>query len=1088
MKGELGILACPLSLALCLVALLTFAGGDAGAATTHVDGDWYMNDDTTLSNGTWVVNGSVYVEGCHLTLDGAELFLQSTSVYQLGVHVASDARLTARNSEMWGEPYDIYLEVSGDTHLSNTSIHEMGLYTGSGGIRHEGGTLTLDHCDLDLAYYTIISNGDLTVRSCRFTNFTQNAIWWSSSSESMDRTLVIEDSVFVNTRSYFHGTGIEAVQGGPSGDESTVSITGCHFNGLSVAMSVGDFELNGHLLVEGNRVENCSSGIHMSNLGPRGVVRGNQWNVSSSGTAFQLDASDTGSPDINNETVTGGSYGIYVSGSYDRVSLRDMHVTGVRYALYCYSGYVDIHDSHIRSSSYNFWISRGHVHLHGCDHQYTALVGSYYGEVSEPVIVNVTQVTWQEGTPIEDGVIEFVNETGEHITERDNENPSPVTLATWMRTYRDNITIERVRGLYSRDGLEFSSGTFEVSGLASMELVIIDNSTPEVEVTFPRAEDRFEAISLTLKGNYTERGVGMGAVKVSHDGEEWLAATLFDDGKWQVRFPDLPDGILTFAVNISDRAGNSMEVTVPNITIDTIWPFIQVKLPGRYVPSSPTQLVARTEPRARAFVNHQEVDVMPDGWFSALVPLYNNENEVHIRVVDVVGHENFTLIKVTLDTTAPALVVETPVSGHWTNRDTVTVIGTTEFGSTVDVNGIEAEMEHQRFNVPVPLEEGMNVVTVTVTDLAGNQATTTLKVFRDSRAPMLDVQVPVDGCATNLPRVTVSGSVSDDNVQRVLVNNLSADLVMGHFYREVTLVPGENAITVVASDKAGNEASDQLVVHADFVTPVVTARLKSDETTYIEHDGPVTVRGNSVFVEVQASERMELQLMGGTPLVIGPGRHTEEVFLEPGRNEISVRGRDVVGNEAEPVTLVVYHDSIPPDLTVHAAKDVVYSTSPSFLVSGVTEPGCQVIVDGVPAPVLLNGSFALSVQLDEGPNSVRVTSMDSVGNEAVQIIQVVLEVGEEEEPVPGWMTILAGAVLGLLAGLVAALAVTRARRGSPPPPGSPPGGPGEVPAEGPVEARTEGPPEKVRAPPPTQEAPGQLPEDPQRESDEWEMM
>ncbi len=1074
MRGELGILACPLLMLLCVVVLSLGSGVDTEGATTYIDGDWYISDDTILRDGTWAVNGSVSVEGCLLTLDGAELVLNYTGSSMPGLIVAEDARLSTTNSEIRGN-YIISLDIRGNAHLDNTSICNM-THSSSGGVRHSSGDLTLDHCQLYQAYYTIVSFGNLTVRGCQFIDFGQYGIRWNPPYASEGFKLVVEDSNFINTRGYYNGNGIEAFQGGSTFDDNHVMVTGCYFNGLSYAITVSDFESGGDVLVERNMMDNCSVGLSLSSVGPMGTVRLNRWNASNSGVAIQMDTSDTGPPDINNETVTGGSYGIYISGSYDRVILWDIDIKGVNTAVYCYSGYVDIHHSTVRSSSYNFRITRGFIHLHDCNHQYTALVSSYYGEVSEPVIVNVTQVTWQEGTPISEGVTEFENETGEYITERDNEFPTPITLATWMMTYRDNLTIERVRGMYYKDGLEFRSAPFEVAGLSRMELVIVDNSTPEVEISNPEPEDLFEAVSLTFKGNYSERGVGMGRIRVTYNGTEWLPATLFDDGKWRLRFEDLPNGILTFTVNISDRAGNSLEVTVPNITIDTIWPIIQLKLPGQYVASSPTQLIARTEPRARAFVNYQEVDVMPDGWFSALVPLFTGANEVHIRVVDVVGHENYTLIKVNLDTTEPALLVETPQSGLWTNRAAVQVSGMTEADCRVFINGAEAEMDDHRFNVIVSLEEGANQITVISMDMAANQATVKVTVVRDSEAPQLDVQVPEDGYSTRFSKVMVSGSVSDTNIQRVLVNNLSADLVMGHFYREVSLVPGENTIIVVASDPAGNEARADLVVHADFETPVITARLKSDESTYLGYDGPVTIQAHSVLVEVQASERVDLRVMGRNPLTIGPGKHTEEVLLDPGRNEIVVQAEDMVGNVATPITLVVYQDSVTPELSVDVTDDVVYSKSRSFLVSGSTEPGCQVTVGGIPAPVLFDGFFALSIELEEGPNSIRVTSTDSVGNEAIQVIQVVYEPEDEAGTISGWTTVLAGAILGLVAGLVAALIVTRGRARSPPHPPNGPAGP------------EEGSPQGQMVPPTSQEMPGQLPRDEGREPDDWEMM
>jgi len=856
-------------------------------------------------------------------------------------------------------------------------------------------------------------------------------------------------------------------------EDNQVSIIRSSFQGLSYAMVINNFETYGNLLVEGNRAENCTYGINMAYVGPRGTFTGNHWETTTSGTAMYIVTSDVGSPDINNETITGGGYGVYLTGSYDRVTIRDMHVTGVSTGLYCYSGYIDVYDSTFRSTSINFYISRGYIHLYDCDHQYSASVSSYYGEVSEPVIVNVTQVSWQDGTLIEEGFTEFENETGEYMTERDNARPEPVALATWMMTYRDNITIQRVRGMHYKDGLEFRSEPFAIVGVSRMELVIIDNSTPQVEVSQPRAEDKYERISLTFKGNYTECGVGMGRILVSFDGSEGLSATLFDEGKWQVRLTDLPDGILTFTINISDKAANSMEVIVPNITIDTIWPHISVKLPGKYVTSTPTQLLAQTEPRARAFVNHQEVDVMPDGWFSALIPLYNNLNEVHIRVVDVVGHENYTIYRIILDTTPPPLIVDTPTDGQWTNDATTLVTGTTEVDATVEANGIPGELDFGRFSISVPLEEGTNLVTVMARDMAGNEARVELVICHDPVPPELTVTSPESGTTTALTRVLISGTVVEDNPVMVLVNDLSADVVEGNWNREVPVQPGENIYTVVASDLAGNKVSQQLVVFTDYEAPILKARLKSDATTYIMYEGSLTTKKTSIDLEVEMNERVSIRIMGGSEIARGPGTHTETLFLEPGLNEITIQARDLAGNAANTITLMIIHDVSPPDLVMGVDDDLVRTRSPWYTVMGTTEPGCDVTVNGITVPVLDNGSFAYILHLEAGPNTVRTMAIDAAGNIASRSTQVVYDEEEEEEGgFTGWTTIVIATVFGFMAGLIASLLVMRRVKGS------------AAVEETPVPLPTQ----VARPQATTQEAPGQLPVQPPADMDEWEML
>ena len=1074
MHGVCGKLAWPLVLLLLVVVLSLGSSDDAEGATTYIDGDWHINIDTTLQDGTWVVNGSVYVEYGTLTLIDAELLLNSTTTVPI-LYVSGDAWMNAYRSTILGGWTGMRVEINGDTLLDNTTLDDFNWYSSSSGITHSGGHLILDHCKVNQTYYAISSSSSLTVRSCEFTWFQQYGVYWGYTSGAPGSRVVVRGSSFTNAWTSFNGYGLYIYGGGASGLENDVLVQDCYFNGLDYGIRTYDFALYGKLSILDNRVENCSASASLSEPGPKVTLSGNHWMAVNSNYALSISTSDQTSPSINNETVTNGSYGIYVSGSYGRLTLRDVRITGVSTGIYSSYVYVDVYDSYVRSSLYDFRVSRGYIHLYRCDHSYSAYVSSSSGEVSEPVVVNVTSVSWQDGTLIKEGYTLFENETGEIMTERDNADPDPVSLATWMMTYRANLTITRVRGMYAKDGLAFRSEPFAIAGLTRMDLVIIDNSTPELTVDFPRPESEFERIQLMFKGNYSERGVGMGSIRATYDGVKWLAASVFQDGKWQLRFDDLPDGVLTFTFNISDKAGNSAEVLVVNITIDTIWPHIDVLLPSKYVTSSPTQLLVQTEPRARAFVNYEEVTVMPDGMFSAIVPLHNNENEVHVRVVDVVGHENYTMLRIVLDPVPPPLLVDGPSPGTWTNQQSIMVTGTTEADASVSVNGIAGEMENGRFSVSAPLDEGINMILVTVTDRAGNQVSESVKVFRDTVAPVLEVLAPGTGTVTGRDRVVVSGRVEDDNVQRVLVNSLSADIVGTSWSREVPLAPGSNDIHVTAMDLAGNIATAQLSVLTDFESPTMVARLKSDATTYIPYDGPVTVRETSIILEVEMSETMSVSIMGASAITAGPGKQTKDILLEPGRNEITVRGADTVGNEAAPITIVVFQDSVDPTLEVHVDDDVVYTSSSTFLVRGATEPGCEVTVGGVPAPVLFNGSFALSVDLREGPNSIRVVAMDPVGNEAIETIQVVYEVEEEDGAMSGWTPVLLGAVLGLVAGLVGALAVTRRRGGGPPP---------ERPTR--VEEPEPPAPEPEPLPAPTQEVPGQLPKDPDR--DEWEMM
>ncbi len=1088
MFGAYGKLASSLLLlSVVVVVIAVCSSEDCEGATTYVDGDWYINNDTTLSDGTWVVDGSVYVMYNKLTLDNAELIFDVTDGGTPRLYVYGNAQLEAYGSLIQGNGSGMMVEIRGDTVLDNTTVRGFRYSSSQPGITHRGGALLLDHCRVENGYSLIRSNSSIILRDCVLTGFNSYGLQMVYLGNLGSRA-VVKGTRFVNEWGFgYYGTGFYVVRGGSQFYQGRFTVTDCYFNGLNMAIYLLEIEDTALGTIQGNIAENCTNCIYMDRVDHRVTVSGNSWESHSTGTAFTLLADDLGWPTINAETITGGRYGLYIQGVYGPSTLRDINITGVTYGIYISYGTTHLYDSYVRSETYDFYSSQGHLYLYDCDHTYKAYVTSYYGEVLEPVVINFTSVTWQEGTPIVEGFTALENETGEYLSEMENEDPGEVMLATWKRTYWLNITVEKVRGMYETDDLEFRSEPFAIAGASRMVMVIIDNSTPEVSVRHPLAGDMFETKTLTVRGNYTERGLGLGAIRVTYDGENWLKAQVFDEMTWHLRIEDLPDGLLTFTVAINDKANNSMQVEVPNITIDTVWPFIEVYGPGKYVRSTPMHLVAQTEPRARAYVNHQEVDVMPDGMFTALLTFNSYENEVHIRVVDVVGHENWTIHKVYLDTTSPALIVESPDEGDWVSTANVTVEGTTESQATVVVNGKTCQLDYGMFSIDVPLEYGLNQLVITSTDRAGNVATVYRMVHMDDVIPELKVRAPRPGSATDRERITVSGTVTDENTVRVFVNNLTADVVDGSWVREVFLVEGSNTIGIRALDIAGNSVSTSVTVHCDLTAPTFTVELVVDGVSHSPDESPILTRTNKILLRIDPSEASVLRISSGEEVNLGTEPFAKEILLEPGPNEFWLHLRDMVGNRAESVLFVVNLDNEPPVLRLLVDDDLIYVDEDTFLLRGETDPGCQVTIGGIPVPVLLNGSFALNVHVDEGSNPVRVVSIDEAGNQASSTLQVVYEAEEEATGMSSWTTILVAAICGLMAGLLAALLVGRRRRAEPAPGGgtSDEGEASAPPAAEPTPAPVV---EPAVTPAVQQEVPGQLPPDPQREKDEWEAL
>ncbi len=103
----------------------------------------------------------------------------------------------------------------------------------------------------------------------------------------------------------------------------------------------------------------------------------------------------------------------------------------------------------------------------------------------------------------------------------------------------------------------------------------------------------------------------------------------------------------------------------------------------------------------------------------------------------------------------------------------------------------------------------------------------------------------------------------------------------------------------------------------------------------------------------------------------------------------------------------------PPELTLAASDDVI-QLSPT--VSGRTDPGTTVTVNGVAADVSVTGAFTAPVTAGMLPTEFRVVATDPVGNESAQIVSIVSPVDYRRlpfVPIAVLLTVIAGAVFYL---------------------------------------------------------------------------
>ena len=384
------------------------------------------------------------------------------------------------------------------------------------------------------------------------------------------------------------------------------------------------------------------------------------------------------------------------------------------------------------------------------------------------------------------------------------------------------------------------------------------------------------------------------------------------------------------------------------------------------------------ESGANLTVNGLDVPASPEGRWSVAITLVEGRNLIVVVASD--RYENRTQVTLTvfLDTTPPMLSVFSPADGCWTNRTNLTVEGMTEEGANVTVNGAGVRLEGRLFRAQVVLEDGQNLITVSASDKACNTRKLTLHVTVDTRPPLLEITNPYDGYVTNASTVSVNGQT--EPASSVSVNGRPAFLEGTLFEAPVPLSEGDNLICVTARDIAGN--CNAVICHVirdstppsiSLVWPFEGALLNENATEVRGRTEPgATVRVNGVLAEMAGGD-----FTANVPLA------TE------GQNDLTVEAWDAVWNRATQNRSVV-RDTRKPELGILSPQNGTFTHRTAVNLSGWSEPGANLTVNGRPAPVEASGLFSIEVPLvEEGANLFDVVARDPAGNTVETTVVVI---------------------------------------------------------------------------------------------------
>ena len=598
---------------------------------------------------------------------------------------------------------------------------------------------------------------------------------------------------------------------------------------------------------------------------------------------------------------------------------------------------------------------------------------------------------------------------------------------------------------------------------SSAQAFSVDTTAPTVTINTISGDNMLNAAEaaqdLTLSGTSTaEAGQ---TVTVTFNGNQYTAQVQAD-GSWTLDVPaadlaGITDGSVAVTATVSDKAGNPasagssvlVDTTVPQISFNIVAgdDIVNIAEHGQALIVSGKVTGAQAGDVIAVTLNGKDYTAMLDasGSWSVGVPaadvgaLVNGDQTISATLTDKAGNSTTATHEFDVSLTAPVVAINTLAADDVINAtekgQDLQVSGTSNqpegTAITVSLNGINYTATTDasgNWSVTVPaanvsaLGEASYNVTASVTDAAGNSASTGHSVLVDSALPQVTINPVATDDVINAAEVAagqtlsgkVSGAASGDTVTITLGGNTYTATVQDDLSWSVNVPSsvltaiGNGDLTVSASvtNDHGNTGTGERDITIDANLPGlrVDTVAGDDVINSIEHAQNLIITGSSDGLATGAALTVTVNGKTYAATVLADGTWTAAIpaadvsALGAGTVTVKVEGHSAAGNpvsishdvKVDLATVAISINPIASDDVINAAEkgaDLVLSGS----TTNVEENQTVTITFGgksYTATVDADGNWTATVpsadlgSLKDGDASVQVSVTNVNGNSA----------------------------------------------------------------------------------------------------------